>query len=54
MTWDAIDFRAATMHVTRRKHGQATTHQISGPELKALRKLQREQESKSRFVFITG
>ena len=53
LTWDAIDFRAATMHVTRRKHGQATTHQISGPELKALRKLQREQESKSRFVFIT-
>ena len=45
LTWDAIDFRAATMHVTRRKHGQATTHQISGPELKALRKLQREQES---------
>lgn len=53
LTWDAIDFRAATMHVSRRKHGQATTHQISGPELKALRKLQREQESKSRFVFIT-
>jgi integrase len=53
LTWDAIDFRAATMHVTRRKHGQATTHQISGPELKALRKLQREQEPKSRFVFTT-
>jgi type 1 fimbriae regulatory protein FimB/type 1 fimbriae regulatory protein FimE len=53
LTWDAIDFRAATIHVKRRKHGQATTHQISGPELKALRKLQREQESKSHFVFIT-
>jgi integrase len=25
LTWDAIDFRAATMHVTRKKHGQPAT-----------------------------
>jgi integrase len=50
-TWDAIDFHAATMHVTRMKRGQATTHQIRGDELRALRKLQKEQEPKSAFVF---
>src|SRR5580658_3529324 len=31
LTWDAIDFRAATIHVSRKKNGQSTTHQISGP-----------------------
>jgi integrase len=53
LTWDAIDFHAATMHVTRKKHGQPTTHQIRGDELRALRKLQKEQEPKSAFVFIS-
>jgi integrase len=53
LTWDAIDFHAATMHVTRKKHGQPTTHQIRGDELRALRKLQKEQEPKSAFVFTS-
>src|ERR1700730_18023547 len=52
LTWDAIDFRAATIHVTRKKNGQATTHQIGGDEQRALRKLQREQDPKSAFVFV--
>jgi hypothetical protein len=38
LTWDAIYFNAATMHVTR-KNGQPTTHRIRGDELRALRKL---------------
>jgi integrase len=46
LTWDAIDFHAATIHVTRKKHGQAATHQIRGDELRALRKLQKNQEPK--------
>ena len=41
------------MHVTRKKHGQSTTHQIGGDELRALRRLQREQEPKSVFVFTS-
>jgi integrase len=53
LTWDAIDFRAATIHVKRMKRGQEATHQISGPELRALRKLQKEQQPKSAFVFTT-
>jgi hypothetical protein len=24
--WDAIDFHAATVYITRKKHGQPTTH----------------------------
>src|SRR5262245_7345775 len=36
LTWDAIDFRAATIHISRKKNGQSTTHQISGPELREL------------------
>jgi Phage integrase family len=53
LTWDAIDFNAATMHVSRNKHGQAATHQIRGDELRALRKLHKEQEPKSAFVFTS-
>ena len=53
LTWDAIDFRTATIHISRKKNGQSTTHQISGPELRELRKLQREQNPKSAFVFVT-
>ena len=43
---------AATLHVTRKKGGTATTHQISATELRALRRLQKEQDPKSAFVFI--
>jgi type 1 fimbriae regulatory protein FimB/type 1 fimbriae regulatory protein FimE len=53
LTWDAIDFNAATIHVARKKHGQPTTHQIRGDELRALRKLQNAQEPKSAFVFTS-
>ncbi len=47
LSWDAIDFNAATMHVTRKKRGQPATHQMRGDELRALRKLHKEQEPKS-------
>jgi type 1 fimbriae regulatory protein FimB/type 1 fimbriae regulatory protein FimE len=53
LTWDAIDFHAATMHVTRKKQGKPATHQIRGDELRALRKLQKEQQPKSAFVFTS-
>jgi hypothetical protein len=43
----------ATIHINRKKNGQSTTHQISGSELRELRKLEREQDPKSAFVFVT-
>jgi integrase len=52
LKWDAIDFRAATLHVNRKKGGTPATHQISGAELRALKKLQKEQDPKSAFVFV--
>jgi integrase len=41
--WDQIDFATATLHVRRVKRGTPSTHPILGDELRALRRLQREQ-----------
>lgn len=48
-----VDFRTATLHVRRVKQGTPSTHPILGNELRALRRLQREQEQKSPFVFTS-
>jgi len=53
LRWDQVDFNAATLHVTRVKQGKPATHPILGDELRALRRLQREQEPKSPFVFTS-
>jgi integrase len=53
LRWDDIDFRASAMQVKRLKNGQSTTHQLVAAELRALRNLQREQEPKSTFVFVS-
>ena len=41
------------LHVRRVKRGTPSTHPILGDELRALRRLQREQEPKSPFVFTS-
>jgi site-specific recombinase XerD len=53
LRWDQVDFRTATLHVRRVKRGTPATHPILGDELRALRRLQREQEPKSPFVFTS-
>ena len=53
LRWDQVDFRTATLHVRRAKQGTPSTHPIIGDELRALRRLQREQEPKSTFVFTS-
>ena len=50
---DQIDFASATLHVRRVKQGTPSTHPILGDELRPLRRLQREQEPKSPFVFTS-
>jgi type 1 fimbriae regulatory protein FimB/type 1 fimbriae regulatory protein FimE len=50
LRWDQIEFAAGALHVRRVKRGAASTHPILGDELRALRRLQREQEPKSPFV----
>jgi integrase len=53
LRWDQIDFGRATLAVRRAKRGTPSTHPIMGDEMRALRKLQREQEPKSPFVFTS-
>ncbi len=53
LRWDQVDFRTGTLHVRRVKQGVPSTHPIVGDELRALRRLQREQEPKSPFVFTS-
>jgi type 1 fimbriae regulatory protein FimB/type 1 fimbriae regulatory protein FimE len=53
LRWDQIDFTAGTLAVRRVKKGTPATHPIRGDELRALRRLQREQEPRSPFVFTS-
>ncbi len=53
LRWAQVEFRSATLHVRRVKQGTPSTHPILGDELRALRRLQREQEPRSPFVFTS-
>ena len=53
LRWEQIDFRTACLHVRRVKQGTPSTHPILGDELRALRRLQGEQDPRSRFVFTS-
>src|SRR5262249_25318926 len=53
LRWDQVDFRTATLHVLMFKQGTPSAHPIRGDELRALRRLQREQDPKSPFVFTS-
>ena len=51
--WEQIDLEHALLHVHRLKNGSPATHPLTGKELRALRRLQREQDTKSPFVFTS-
>jgi integrase len=53
LRWDQVDFATGVMAIRRIKSGVPSTHPIRGDELRALRRLQREQEPKSPFVFTS-
>lgn len=53
LRWEQVDFRTAALHVRRVKRGTPSTHPILGDELRALRRLHREQEPKSPFMFTS-
>jgi hypothetical protein len=53
LRFDQIDFNAGTLAVRRAKRGTPAMHPIRGDELRALRRLQREQDPKSPFVFTS-
>ena len=52
LRWDQVDFRRAVLHVRRSKGGSPSVHPFSGSEMRALRRLQRENET-SPFVFVS-
>jgi type 1 fimbriae regulatory protein FimB/type 1 fimbriae regulatory protein FimE len=51
LRWEQIDFATATLHVRRIKHGTPATHPLTGREMRALRRHQRES-GRSAFVFV--
>jgi integrase len=51
LRWDQVDFDQAVLHVRRVKAGTPSTHPLTGAELRALRRLQREAASP--FVFVS-
>lgn len=52
LRWDQVDFNRAVLHVRRAKQGTPSVHPLSGSEMRALRRLQRESEA-SLFVFVS-
>src|SRR5438552_9075695 len=52
LRWDQVDFVRAVLHVRRAKQGTPSVHPLSGVELRALRRLQRESDT-SPFVFVS-
>jgi integrase len=53
LRWDQVDFGRATLAVRRATRGPPSTPPLQGDEMRALRKLQREQNPKSPFVFTS-
>jgi len=52
LQWSQFDLGQGTVHINRLKNGVAGVHPLGGTELRALRKLQRE-EPESRFLFLS-
>jgi type 1 fimbriae regulatory protein FimB/type 1 fimbriae regulatory protein FimE len=52
LRWDQVDLAQGLLHVRRRKNGNPSTHPLHGPELRALRRLQRDYP-KSSYIFST-
>jgi type 1 fimbriae regulatory protein FimB/type 1 fimbriae regulatory protein FimE len=52
LRWDQVDFNRAVLHIRRVKHGTPSVHPLSGTEMRALRRVQRENEA-GPFVFET-
>jgi type 1 fimbriae regulatory protein FimB/type 1 fimbriae regulatory protein FimE len=49
---EQVDLRQGLLHVRRRKNGLPSTHPLRGPELRALRKLRRD-DPETAYVFVS-
>src|SRR5262249_1190919 len=52
LRWEQVDLGHGRLHVHRLKNGMPSVHPLTGIELRALRRLQREQKP-GRYVFMT-
>jgi type 1 fimbriae regulatory protein FimE len=52
LRWDQVDLCQGLLHVKRAKNGTPSTHPVRGPELRALRQLQRDYPD-TPYVFVT-
>ena len=53
LRWDMLDLAQGHLHVQRLKNGRPSVHTVRGTELRALRRLQREQAPPSPYLFTT-
>jgi type 1 fimbriae regulatory protein FimB/type 1 fimbriae regulatory protein FimE len=52
LRWDQVDLSQGLLHVNRSKNGTTSTHPLGGPEIRALRRLQRDYPE-TPYVFVT-
>jgi site-specific recombinase XerD len=53
LRWEQVDLAAARLQMIRRKGSDDSVQPLSGVEIRALRKLRREQEAGAHFVFVS-
>ena len=53
LRWEQVDLRAGRLQVIRRKGSDDSVQPLSGSEIRALRRVRREQGPGSRYVFMT-
>jgi type 1 fimbriae regulatory protein FimB/type 1 fimbriae regulatory protein FimE len=53
LRWDTIDFAHGRLHASRLKGSSESVHPLSGRDLRALRRLRREQDPASPFIFMS-
>src|SRR5882724_2823811 len=52
LQWSQVELATGRLHVRRAKNGSPSVHPMQGDEIRALRRLQREQEA-SPYVFTS-
>jgi len=52
LRWDQVDFKSGQIHINRLKNGRPATHYLEGDEMRALRKLKRDNPVNP-FIFVT-
>ena len=52
LRWEQVDLKEGLIHINRLKNGTDSTHPLGGPELRALRKLERDYPD-TPYLFIS-